>query len=173
MKFKKGTKVEVLSKSEVPSGSWRCADIICGNGHYYSVRYDGLEGAPSKEIVERVPRNAIRSCPHVLEVTENWRPVHRFDIRNEGRYQRARVAYPFMLPKQVDDVAISRGIQKDIVALQKKGTSDAEEQVGKAHARADELEKQAGKLKRELELQNKEKVALEARVNEAEKRILT
>ncbi|KAI9106584.1 hypothetical protein K1719_022112 [Acacia pycnantha] len=63
-------------------------------------------------------------------------------------------------------------LQKDIVALQKKGTSDAEEQVGKAHARADELEKQVGKLKRELELQNKEKVALEARVNEAEKRIL-
>ncbi|KAI9124245.1 hypothetical protein K1719_005545 [Acacia pycnantha] len=49
--------------------------------------------------------------------------------------------------------------KKDIVALQKKGTSD-------------ELEKQVGKLKRELELQNKEKVALEAWVNEAEKRIL-
>ncbi|XP_054798635.1 uncharacterized protein LOC129303373 isoform X2 [Prosopis cineraria] len=62
-------------------------------------------------------------------------------------------------------------LQKDIVALQKKGTSYAEEQVGKAHARADELEKKVGRLKRELELQKKEKVSLEARVNEAEKKI--
>ncbi|KAF3457049.1 hypothetical protein FNV43_RR01706 [Rhamnella rubrinervis] len=43
---------------------------------------------------------------------------------------------------------------------------NAEEQVGKAHARASELEKQAT-----IEAQQKEKEALEARANEAEKKI--
>ncbi|KAI9117509.1 hypothetical protein K1719_011675 [Acacia pycnantha] len=91
MKFKKGTKVEVLSKSEVPSGSWRCADIICGNGHYYSVRYDGLDGTPTKEIVERVPRKAIRPCPPVLEVTENWRPGDVVEVCQNSSWSMATV----------------------------------------------------------------------------------
>ncbi|XP_062163658.1 uncharacterized protein LOC133870513 [Alnus glutinosa] len=62
-------------------------------------------------------------------------------------------------------------LQTEITSLQKKGSLDAEEQVGKAHARAGDLEKQVDKLKRELETQNKEKKALEARVNEAEKKV--
>lgn len=38
-------------------------------------------------------------------------PQKRRATNNEGRYQRARVAYSSILPKQVDDVAISRDIQ--------------------------------------------------------------
>ena len=72
MRFKKGAKVEVLSKIEVPSGSWRCAEIICGNGHHYTIRYDGYQDASGEAIVERVSRKAIRPCPPALEVTENW-----------------------------------------------------------------------------------------------------
>ncbi|PQQ20247.1 uncharacterized protein Pyn_15893 [Prunus yedoensis var. nudiflora] len=53
----------------MPSGSWCCAKIICGNGHNYTVRYDGFEGASGKAAVERVPRNAIRPCPPPLEVS--------------------------------------------------------------------------------------------------------
>ncbi|XP_064972655.1 uncharacterized protein LOC103990296 isoform X2 [Musa acuminata AAA Group] len=62
MRFKKGNKVEVWSPREVPSGSWRSADIISGNGHYYTVRYDGypMDGSVA---VDRVPRKAIRPCP--------------------------------------------------------------------------------------------------------------
>ncbi|XP_059592214.1 uncharacterized protein LOC100264564 isoform X6 [Vitis vinifera] len=41
MKFRKGSKVEVLNKKEVPSGAWHCAEIISGNGHNYSVRLLG------------------------------------------------------------------------------------------------------------------------------------
>ncbi|BBH08456.1 Plant Tudor-like RNA-binding protein [Prunus dulcis] len=55
MRFKSGSSVEVLSKKEMPSGSWCCAKIICGNGHNYTVRYDGFEGASDKAAVERVP----------------------------------------------------------------------------------------------------------------------
>ncbi|URE19469.1 agenet domain containing protein [Musa troglodytarum] len=62
MRFKKGNKVEVWSRREVPSGSWRSAEIISGNGHYYTVRYDGypMDGSVA---VDRVPRKAIRPCP--------------------------------------------------------------------------------------------------------------
>ncbi|CAL9061090.1 unnamed protein product, partial [Musa banksii] len=62
MRFKKGNKVEVWSPREVPSGSWRSAEIISGNGHYYTVRYDGypMDGSVA---VDRVPRKAIRPCP--------------------------------------------------------------------------------------------------------------
>ncbi|XP_078432341.1 uncharacterized protein LOC144703919 isoform X2 [Wolffia australiana] len=62
MKYKKGTMVEVLNKREVPSGSWWRAKIISGNGHTYSVRYDPAPSGVS-ELVERVPRKAIRPCP--------------------------------------------------------------------------------------------------------------
>lgn len=72
MRFKRGSKVEVLSKNEVPSGSWRCAEIISGNGHDYTVRYDGYEGAKNVTLVERVSEKAIRPCPPSLEISENW-----------------------------------------------------------------------------------------------------
>lgn len=69
MRFKKGSKVEVLSKREAPSGSWQCAEIISSNGHNYTVRYEGLGGAT---IVERVSRKDIRPCPPPLEVSADW-----------------------------------------------------------------------------------------------------
>lgn len=72
MRFKKGSKVEVLSKTEVPSGSWRCAEILCGNDHNYTVRYDGSEGAIGKTVVEMVSKKAIRPCPPPFEVLKNW-----------------------------------------------------------------------------------------------------
>ncbi|KAL5558781.1 hypothetical protein UlMin_034992 [Ulmus minor] len=62
-------------------------------------------------------------------------------------------------------------LKTEIASLQNKGTVDAVEQLGKALARAGELEKQAEKLKKELKTQKKEKEALEARTDEAEKKI--
>ena len=55
MSFKKGAKVEVLTRNEVPSGFWRCAEIIDGNGRIYVVKYDGDMELWGKPIVERVP----------------------------------------------------------------------------------------------------------------------
>ncbi|CAD5177296.1 unnamed protein product [Musa acuminata subsp. malaccensis] len=60
--FKKGNKVEVWNRREVPSGSWWSAEIISGDGHHYSVRYDGYP-TDSSVAVDRLPRKAIRPCP--------------------------------------------------------------------------------------------------------------
>ncbi|CAL5358984.1 unnamed protein product [Camellia sinensis] len=68
MRFKRGSKVEVMSKKEALI-SWRCAEIISGNGHTYSVKYDCYPGS-TNEVVERVPRNAIRPCPPSMEGVE-------------------------------------------------------------------------------------------------------
>ncbi|XP_074590334.1 uncharacterized protein LOC141846232 [Curcuma longa] len=65
-RFKKGNKVEVWNRREVPSGSWWSAEIISGNGHTYSVRYDGYP-MDSSVAVDRVPRKAIRPRPPPLE----------------------------------------------------------------------------------------------------------
>ncbi|KAL2929440.1 DUF724 domain-containing protein 6 [Bienertia sinuspersici] len=72
MRFKKGSKVEVLTQKEVPSGSWRCAEIIGGNGRNYTVKYDGDEEFLGTGIVERVPRKAIRPCPPPVDVLQGW-----------------------------------------------------------------------------------------------------
>ncbi|XP_018475605.1 uncharacterized protein LOC108846923 [Raphanus sativus] len=70
MRFKKGTKVEVLTKSSVPSGAWRSAEIITGNGHYYTVMYD------SEGTTERVPRKSMRPepPPPPFQVLHSWAP---------------------------------------------------------------------------------------------------
>ncbi|KAL1291224.1 hypothetical protein HN51_059780 [Arachis hypogaea] len=62
-------------------------------------------------------------------------------------------------------------LQNEVASLQKKGSLDAEEQVGKAHARAGELQNQVDKLKSELETKNKEKLTWEIKIAEAEKTI--
>ncbi|GAV72843.1 Agenet domain-containing protein [Cephalotus follicularis] len=89
MRFKKGSNVEVLSKMEVPSGSWRCAEIICGNGHNYTVRY---AGTTNEEIAERVSRNAIRPCCPLLEVSESWVPGDVVEVFDNFSWKMATVS---------------------------------------------------------------------------------
>ncbi|KAK4435654.1 hypothetical protein Salat_0728900 [Sesamum alatum] len=72
------------------------------------------------------------------------------------------------LIKEKTDSIVS--LENEIASLQKKGKLDAAEQVGKAHARAAELEKQVEKLREEIALKVKEKEILEARATEAEKK---
>ncbi|XVE98275.1 hypothetical protein REPUB_Repub03eG0091600 [Reevesia pubescens] len=91
MRFKKGTKVEVLSKKEVPSGSWHCAEIISGNGHSYTVRYDGYSGATDKTIVERVSRMVIRPCPPAPLVSDNWVPGDVVEVFDNFSWKMATV----------------------------------------------------------------------------------
>ena len=89
MRFRKGSKAEVLSKKEVPSGSWQCAEIICGNGHNYTVRYDGLEGAT---VVKRVSRKDIRPCPPPLEVSDDWVPGDVVEVFHNFSWKMATIS---------------------------------------------------------------------------------
>ncbi|XP_024979895.1 uncharacterized protein LOC112516883 [Cynara cardunculus var. scolymus] len=72
MKYKKGSIVEVLITDEVPYHSWRCAQIVSGNGHNYTLRYDVYPGFTNEENVERVSRKFIRPCPPAVEISECW-----------------------------------------------------------------------------------------------------
>jgi hypothetical protein len=72
MKFKKGSRVEVLSKTDLSSGAWWCGEIISGNGQTYQVRYDGAQGLSNEDNVESVSRKAIRPCPPPADVSDGW-----------------------------------------------------------------------------------------------------
>ncbi|KAF9613233.1 hypothetical protein IFM89_006334 [Coptis chinensis] len=74
MRFFKGDRVEVLTKRDVPSGSWRYGIILSGNGHTYYIRSESATGSSDTTgvpIVERVPRKAIRPCPPLKSI-ESW-----------------------------------------------------------------------------------------------------
>ncbi|CAI8610257.1 unnamed protein product [Vicia faba] len=91
MRFKKGTKVEVLSKDEVPSGSWLCAEIIRGKGHHYTVKYEGFQGDTGEAIVGRVSRKCVRPCPPALELAENWTPGEIVEVYQNFSWKMATV----------------------------------------------------------------------------------
>lgn len=56
MKFQKGSKVEVMNKTELPT-SWCVAEVVSVNKNTYNLRYDCFPG------VEEVSREFIRPCP--------------------------------------------------------------------------------------------------------------
>lgn len=90
MRFKKGGKVEVLVDKEELSGSWRCGEIISGNGHNYSVKYDCSEGVLGEVVTERVSRKAIRPCPPVMSV-EGWAPSDVVEVFDDFCWKIATV----------------------------------------------------------------------------------
>ncbi|KAG0493272.1 hypothetical protein HPP92_004266 [Vanilla planifolia] len=62
-------------------------------------------------------------------------------------------------------------LQSEIGLLHQKGAVDAEELVGKAHARSNALEEELEKLKDEVDVQTRKRDTLEARAIEAEKKV--
>lgn len=90
MRFMKGDKVEVLNMCEVPSGSWRCATIISGNGRRYIVTY--VERSPEGGFnVDRVPRNAMRPTPPPVGGLENLLPDDIVEVFCSGSWKVASV----------------------------------------------------------------------------------
>jgi len=85
MRFKKGSKVEVLNKREVPSGSWFRAEIVSGNGHYYNVKPDGGQA------MEKVQRNAIRPCPPPIAGSRSWVPGDIVEVFEKTSWKPAKV----------------------------------------------------------------------------------
>ncbi|XP_033146661.1 uncharacterized protein LOC117133777 isoform X1 [Brassica rapa] len=68
MRFRKGSRVEVLTLKESPYGAWRTAEILSGNGHTYIVRYYSFGFAKDETLEERVARKMIRPCPPLIDV---------------------------------------------------------------------------------------------------------
>ncbi|XP_010535876.1 PREDICTED: uncharacterized protein LOC104811043 [Tarenaya hassleriana] len=90
MRFKKGSEVEVFSNREVPSGAWRIAEIISGNGHYYKVRYGSYACIASDG--ERVPRKSIRPLPPPGEVVKCWAPGDIVEVFENSSWKMAAVS---------------------------------------------------------------------------------
>nr|XP_017237518.1 PREDICTED: uncharacterized protein LOC108210650 isoform X3 [Daucus carota subsp. sativus] len=73
MIYKKGSRVEILCEDELPSGSWRSAEIICGDGYNFKVRYDEYFGAAGGEtVVEWISEKLMRPCPPQVELRDDW-----------------------------------------------------------------------------------------------------
>ena len=90
MRYKKGMKVEILEKKEVPSGCWRPAEILSGNGRTYSVKYDppspGTEG-----LWERVPRKLVRPRPPSGCDQIDWFPGDILEVFDHSSWKIAEV----------------------------------------------------------------------------------
>ncbi|CAL9059825.1 unnamed protein product [Musa banksii] len=91
MRLTKGSKVEVSNTKDVPSGSWRIAEIISGNGHNYFVRYARCPSDSSMG-VERVPRKAIRPCPPPVEAPNDWMPGDFVEVFDNNSWKIAQVS---------------------------------------------------------------------------------
>ncbi|KAL9226926.1 hypothetical protein vseg_002683 [Gypsophila vaccaria] len=73
-----------------------------------------------------------------------------------------KIAQLEAVTQEKDNIVAS--LQSEVEAAQKKDTSDVENRVGKAQARANELQKQVEKLKRKIEEHNRTREALELRM---------
>ncbi|XP_038999810.1 uncharacterized protein LOC120125447 isoform X2 [Hibiscus syriacus] len=95
MRFRKGSKVEVLTRTEVPTGAWRCAEIISGYGHSCSVKYGWFPMTGEAGSVERVPRKVIRPCPPPINRTDDWVPGDVVEVFDELYWKPAVIVRAF------------------------------------------------------------------------------
>ena len=99
MIFNIGMKVEVLTEKKVPSGVWRCAEIVADNGDSYMVGYYHRPGVLS-DVVEKVSVETVRPCPSrgngpvvwgvgdIVEVLDNgyWKATEIQQVMERGSY---------------------------------------------------------------------------------------
>ncbi|GKV37797.1 hypothetical protein SLEP1_g45781 [Rubroshorea leprosula] len=123
------------------------------------------DDASAQPVVESAgaDASALKSKIHALE-SELDAKTEELSRKNEAIAQKEKII------REKSEIITS--LQTELSSIQKKGKLDAQEQVGKAHTRAVELEKQVVELKGELEAKQKEKEASEARANESEKKLI-
>ncbi|XP_062098106.1 uncharacterized protein LOC133803974 [Humulus lupulus] len=92
MRFKKGSKVEVLCKREDPFGAWRCAEIVSRDGQAYNVKYESSFGMANWKTVEKVSRKAIRPSPPSVESMKNWTSGDIVEVLDAGSWKIAIVS---------------------------------------------------------------------------------
>ncbi|KAE9603719.1 putative Agenet-like domain-containing protein [Lupinus albus] len=90
MRFKKGSRVEVLASTTELCVEWHCARIIYRKGHTYSVQYDGSR-MTNEAVVDRVCRKAIRPCPPLIKGIERWEANDVMEVYDDGSWTAAIV----------------------------------------------------------------------------------
>jgi len=90
MRLRKGSKVEIPGTTDRLSVEWRCARIISGNGHTYSVQYNRSSTTSEASIV-RVSRKAIRPSPPPIKGIGNWAANDHVEVYNFGSWRAATV----------------------------------------------------------------------------------
>ncbi|XP_073050996.1 uncharacterized protein [Primulina eburnea] len=115
-----------------------------------------------------------RSDGHESDVVEHFKSkIHALEFLVDEKARETKLkdeviaAKEKIIKEKLDSIA---SLEREISSLQKKGKLDVAEQMGKAHAKADGLEKEVEKLKTDIALRNKEKDLLETRTAEAEKK---
>ncbi|XP_024962075.1 uncharacterized protein LOC112502418 [Cynara cardunculus var. scolymus] len=84
MKFQKGSRVEVMNKTELPT-SWCVAEVVSRNGHTYSLRYYCYPG------VEKVSREFIRPCPPRAKDLQSWMAGDIVEVFDDNSWKTATV----------------------------------------------------------------------------------
>lgn len=88
MRFKRGTRVEVLDRKELHLGYWRCGEIISVNRHCCTVRYYGKN---RKNTLAKVSSSAVRpSQPH-LGSPKKWVPGDVLEVFNDFSWKMGKV----------------------------------------------------------------------------------
>ncbi|CAN4096107.1 unnamed protein product [Withania somnifera] len=90
MRFKRGSKVEVINMKQSPA-SWRRAEILSGSGHVYTVRYDYYPGMENRGRIERVSRKNIRSCTPCVDSLENQEIGEVMEVFDGSSWKTARI----------------------------------------------------------------------------------
>lgn len=90
MRLRKGNKVEIRGNTDSLSVEWRCASIISGDGHTYSVLYD-RSSTTSEAIVDRVSSKTIRPCPPLVKGIESWAANDHVEVYKAASWRAATV----------------------------------------------------------------------------------
>ncbi|XP_055811408.1 uncharacterized protein LOC129881089 [Solanum dulcamara] len=91
MRFKRGSKVKVITNMKQSPASQHRGEILSDNGHMYTVRYDYYPGMESRGRIERVSRKTIRSCTPCAEGLENLEIGQVVEVFDESSWKTATI----------------------------------------------------------------------------------